>query len=288
MLVYSSSDYISLLRVEGVDVAKFLQGQITNDIKKVSPKRAIIAAFCSNKGKVLSIFRIYQEQKNSYLLECSKDMCDAIINRLSLFTINQNVKVKECVDKKILTIRAERSNITGFPKNYLESVIWQNVMVIKISQTQNRYNIITPKENINKFLDNNIRNFTRADENSHLLDDIKDSFVRITDKITDKFVPQSLGLGEIDALDFKKGCYIGQEVVARIKYLGKVKRTLHKRTIKADKETKVGDVIFATDKKTNKTTKIGEVITLSLDKDKKNYKMLCVLNKELMKEYGIK
>ncbi len=168
-----------LITFTGDDVAEFLQGQLTCDVKEISPDQIHLGAYCNPQGRVISTFRIFLRE-NQFHLELPKDNID----------ITQQTLHKYAVFSKI-SVLSEPS------KNSLD-----------------------------------------------LVSQIKKGIPNITATTSEKFTPHMLNLPELGAVSFNKGCFIGQEVVARTEHLGTVKRKLYKVNIDSNQTPKPGDKLI--------------------------------------------
>ena len=224
---YSLDENLVCIQVSGEDTEKFLQGQFSNDISKVSEKNYQYSSYSTNQGKVISIFRIIRQEKD-YLLLVNEKIADYFIEKLSKYILMSKVKINILNDFKVYGVIgkiAERilSNNQIKDNMYLQST---NYFILN---NNNKYLpaaiIITKKENIEALEDfsnsSEILNFNANEFVDNLL-----LLPRITILTKETYIPQVLCLEDLDGINYKKGCYTGQEIVARTHYLGKIKKKL--------------------------------------------------------------
>lgn len=184
-----------LIKVFGGDAAEFLQGIITNDIHKASYDAWIYSLFLTPQGKIIADLFI-QKVKDGYILDCPNDKMETIIKRFSVYKLKSNVDFHLDVSKKILI-----SDEEGFqdPRNknlFSRSVVDNG----SVENGFDQYHIIRMNLKIPDF---------------HMDISQNDLF------------PHELGMNDLNAIDYKKGCYVGQEVTARVEYRGSVRKKLY-------------------------------------------------------------
>jgi folate-binding protein YgfZ len=206
----------SLLKISGNDAEEFLQKQFTNDIKKLDSKNVQFNAYCQHQGKVIAFFWVVRMGED-FLLSFPDDLLSKVKSRLQMFVIMSDVIIEDISDSysQIGLINEMQSN----------SFCINDKLSILIEARNNQHDSIMK--------DNNA--WTRV-----CIDSLLPDVYSIT---SEKFVPQMLNL-DIDEIgvNFSKGCYPGQEVVARLHYLGSAKRRLF--SFEADQEMKVGDSLY--------------------------------------------
>jgi tRNA-modifying protein YgfZ len=212
----------ALLKISGKDSGEFIQNQFSNDIEKLNHSRIQINAYCQHQGKIIGLFWVMRYEDN-FLLSFPIDLADVIKSRLQIFVIMSDVIIDDI------------------------SASYRQIGLID-EQHSNAYSL---NDSLSLIIDNTIDKFdSKIEENiAWNLTCIKSSLPEVFLATSEKFVPQMLNL-DIDELgvSFSKGCYPGQEVVARLHYLGSAKRRLF--SFQSDHEMKVGDSLYC---KTSKT-----------------------------------
>jgi folate-binding protein YgfZ len=214
----------SLLRVSGSDAETFLQGQLSNDITKLNSSSVQLNAYCQHQGKILALFWVMRFE-DSFYLSFSLDLLEVIKPRLQMFVIMSDVFIEDITKEHIQVGSIDESHQQAFVINEKLSLI------------------ITNKQDINQFNMGPIEDWGMACINSALPE--------IYLMTSEKLVPQMLNL-DVDEIgvNFSKGCYPGQEVVARLHYLGSAKRRLF--AFESDSEINIGDPLYCASSKSAK------------------------------------
>ncbi len=221
-------EHLGIIRVTGADAASFLQGQLTNDVALLGMNESRLAAFCSAKGRMQASFTIYkrpaidatQTTPEIYMV-CSRDILAQTLKRLSMFVMRAKAKLTDVTDE---------FNIFGLTGNAIISIAANsiNTPAIAIFNTsilialrpalgQRRALCITPVSDASP----------AGDELSAELwhwGEVHVGIATITAPVVEAFVPQMLNYESVGGVNFKKGCYPGQEVVARSQFRGTLKR----------------------------------------------------------------
>ena len=214
----------ALLKISGSDSESFLQAQLSNDIGKLDNKSIQFNAYCQHQGKILALFWVLRYE-DYFFLSFPKELSDSIEERLQMFVIISDVKIDN-VTSEYTQIGCD--NVTS-PNSYRMND--QLSLIIKNSKDC---------ENV-EFNSLQIWNKLLIDSN----------IPEIFSNTSEKFVPQMLNL-DINELgvNFTKGCYPGQEVVARLHYLGQARRRLF--SFKSEFEMEVGDNLYCASSKAAK------------------------------------
>ena len=233
------SDY-AVLKVSGEDAANFLHNQLSNDVQHLKNDEARLAAYCSVKGRVLANMLVYKSDEAIYL-NCAANLSEDLQQRLGRFVLRSKVKLHST---SLIVFGFTGNAIHALKHRFkaLPETIWsvrhdQSSHLIRIPDafSQVRYQWICTEEDVqNEWT--NIQNHCSI-TGSHVwqLNNIHAGLVDIEKASQELFIPQSINLDLVEGVSFKKGCYPGQEIVARTQYLGKIKR----RTLLAYCKTKL-------------------------------------------------
>tara|TARA_B100000767_G_scaffold268379_1_gene288520 strand:+ start:253 stop:1209 length:957 start_codon:yes stop_codon:yes gene_type:complete len=262
---------LDAILLKGDDVETFLQGQITNDIKILEKEnQAIYAGYCSPKGRLIAFFLIIKVWDNYFLL-CPASISDEISKKLSMYILRSKVLLEK-TPKNIsyfsfygdTKAEEEFKKIWGdvpFPKKIMETVQHPKIpttkellSITKLPGEKGRFLVLGENKSIRMIHDEIFSNSDKIDSTSWHASDIEAKIPNIFNETKDKFIPQSLNLDLIDAVNFKKGCYTGQEIVARTHYLGKPKRRMYLGSVKTNKPLKLADEILV------EGDKVGQII----------------------------
>jgi folate-binding protein YgfZ len=198
-----------LLSVTGGDARAFLHAQLTNDIEHLQPDHWALAGWCSPKGRLLASFLVIPAPEG-FLLQLARDLAAPIAKRLSMFVLRSKVRIADYSDSW-----AQYGIWDAEPRERV--VIWEGG-IVNAQVGERRFLRLGPSSELNET--------PTADESQWTLQEIRAGRALITVATQDQFVPQMVNFDKIGAVNFQKGCYPGQEIVARAQYRGEVKRRL--------------------------------------------------------------
>ncbi|MES2013122.1 MAG: folate-binding protein [Pseudomonadota bacterium] len=222
--------HLGLLQLQGSDTHTFLQGQVTNDVKLLNGHNAHYTAYCNPKGRMLALFLAFSHN-DAVHLQMPKELVESIAKRLKMYVMRSKVTIED-VSKSIIKFGINGHNAAELlqaqfaqvPKADFELVSLENGALLKLPGSTPRYEIFTDTENA-------IAVWSALRVHAKPVGaacwewlEIQAGIPDVTLKTQEEFVPQMLNLDALNAINYKKGCYTGQEIVARTHYLGKVKR----------------------------------------------------------------
>lgn len=223
--------HLGVIRVQGDDAAAFLQGQLTQDFQLLRDGEARLAAYCTPKGRMLASFVGWQRAPGEFLLVCSADLLAATLKRLSMFVLRAKAKLTDATAEFALyglagnaaasvqgadaapwtRARADAADaICLYPANGVPRALW-----------------CAPAGTAAPAGDT-------LDLPRWMLGEADSGVATITAAISEAFVPQMLNYESVGGVNFKKGCYPGQEVVARSQFRGTLKRRAYVATTSGD------------------------------------------------------
>jgi folate-binding protein YgfZ len=217
----SALPHLGVIRVAGEDAAKFLQGQLTQDFVLLGPSQARLAAFCTAKGRMQASFVGFQRAPGEILLVCSRDILAPTLKRLSMFVLRAKAKLTDATaDFSLFGLAGDA--LEALPAELKEP--WTKVDVgaaqaiaLYPADGQRRVLWIAPA-------DQPAPAGAALATQLWLWGDVRSAVATITAPIVEAFVPQMLNYESVGGVNFKKGCYPGQEVVARSQFRGTLKR----------------------------------------------------------------
>ncbi len=203
---------IATFEITGIDAAQFLQGQLTQDVLHWQPNQIKRAAWCNVKGRMIASFYIWQID-NGFRLLVAKDLTHKILPKLRLFVLRAKVLISEPLAINWFIAHNDSVDLTHTTTQHLSPHITLNLLAknihtpfsLSLSNTPNQDNFEYPVYTWN-------------------LAHIQTGTAWIDASNTEKFVPQSTNFELTNGISFRKGCYPGQEVIARNQYLGKLKQ----------------------------------------------------------------
>ena len=272
--------HFSTIVVAGGDAADVLQGQFTNDVTRVDEDTSQISAFCNNKGRMLANFRLFQNQQN-YFLSIRSDLVDSSIEHLQKYILRAQVAIQD-ISEQLIHIGVSGNNAQTLLSPFIadlntsiDSVTTNdNYIAICVAGTVPRYEIFCSLEQARTLWE------AIADKanvvNSAYWDylDIKSGLPFIDSNTKEEFVPLMANMELINGVSFEKGCYTGQEIVARTHYLGKQKRRTYRIKILSDSTPNAGDQLATETSTDNQYT--GTLVTVYQTAEKE-YEALAVI-----------
>jgi len=227
---------LTLINISGKDALSFLQGQFTNDIEALKTSTCQLQAYCNLKGRVLAIMRLMKHNDGFWIL-VPHEISEKLTFKLRVFVLRANVIVEPDSDHSVFCTAGNHSIVLDLPKT------WQQYHVNGVTP---RKIIVAPlAESTNYSID-----FNRLEYSDHSvwrLIDIQSGIPQIFEKTMEKFIPQMINLDLVNGVSFKKGCYPGQEIIARLRYLGKLKRRMLIGKVNTSDPVAPGDAIFSKD-----------------------------------------
>lgn len=201
-------DHLAVVRISGADRVALVQGQASNDARKVDPSHAQFTSFSNPKGRCHAL-GVLAAQGETLLLVTERSVAVALTKRLSMYVLRSKARVELAEDLAVCGVIAP-------------IVPWECGAVggaLHIGIPGGRALAITPQGDATGLAEGS---------DAWRLADIAAGLPTVTAETVEHFVPLWLGLERFGAIDFKKGCYTGQEIVARTHYLGSVKQQLHR------------------------------------------------------------
>jgi folate-binding protein YgfZ len=198
-----------LLSVTGADARAFLHAQLTNDIQHLAPDRWALAGWCSAKGRLLASFLVIPAPQG-FLLQVARDLAEPVAKRLAMYVLRTKVKITD-ESNTWAQLGVWDADIAR------PDVAWNgNIATVRVEPR--RYLQLGPVAEL--------REAPNADEVQWTLQEIRAGRPLITRATQDQFVPQMVNFEALGGINFQKGCYPGQEIVARAQYRGQVKRRM--------------------------------------------------------------
>lgn len=251
--IFADLSHLGLIGVQGEEAATFLQGQFTGDVRQVNEQHSQLSAYCSPKGRMLASFRLFARGE-AYYLSLPRPLLEPTLKRLRMFVLRAKATLEDASDSLVRLgfsgPKAEaqlRDYLGTVPENIDDVVQAKDLTVIRVPGPHQRYEIhgeVEPMKKLWTVLD--VRAAPVGRGPWELLD-IRAALPVVYEQTADAFVPQMTNLQLLGGVNFKKGCYTGQEVVARMQYLGKLKRRMYRARVEAPERPQPGDGLFAAD-----------------------------------------
>ena len=217
--------HLQLINIDGEDANDFLQGQFSNDLNTVEEGQAQLTSYCNPKGRMLGIYWLTRTV-TGFGLVVPSDLTTALVKRLTLYKMRAKVGVSVNTESALLGI------IGGFtpPILTIDSnwVINDHISLAAISTEQ--LPILGDHE------------ASQLDSNIWKLANILLGIPQVYAETSEVFIPQQVNLDLVDGVSFSKGCYPGQEIIARIRYLGKIKQRMITASLAVSDNSDVLDI----------------------------------------------
>jgi len=232
--------HLGVIRVEGEDAAKFIHGQLTQDFSLLGQDTARLAAFCSAKGRVQASFIGFKRPQGDLLLICSRDLLAPTLKRLSMFVMRAKARLSDATGEFNVYGLAGSATVniaTGADPMWAKAEFGSQ-SVINLYPADG-----TPRQMLVQPASDPVPAGVPLALDAWLWSEVRSGIPTVSSAVIDLFVPQMLNYESVGGVNFKKGCYPGQEVVARSQFRG----TLKRRTILVHCQAALlaGDEVFA-------------------------------------------
>ena len=246
---YSDLSSLGLIAVQGDDTMALLQGQFTNDVRKLAQHNAQYSGLCSPKGRLLANFLLWQQAGCVYI-QMPAALQPFLQKRLAMYVLRSKVQLSD-VQMQWRRIGVAGRQAAAAVKSLTSCVLENDMTSVENEQgsvlrlSAERYQISVPVTDGEDSLGQIAAYANQIDINQWQWLEIQAGVPSIVTATQDQFVPQMVNFDLTNSVDFKKGCYTGQEIVARTQYLGKLKRRMY--LIHSDTEMAAGDEIYSSE-----------------------------------------
>jgi hypothetical protein len=251
--IIADLSHLGLLQVDGADAVTFLQGQLTNDIKLLDGSNSQYAGYCTAKGRLLAIFLAFAHHDHLYL-QLNRTLKESIAKRLKMYVLRSKVILTDVSDTIIrfgIAGPQAASALTALfgevPDTPMQRLDLERANLIRLPGDTPRYEIFSRIEEAPAIWSQLQLQCVPVGKSVWDWLDIQAGIPDVTPATSEAFVPQMLNLDKLGGISFKKGCYTGQEIVARTHYLGKVKRRTYLAHVTTDQSPQPGEPLFGND-----------------------------------------
>lgn len=249
--IIADLSHLGLIEARGVDTFDFLQGQLSNDLSAVSATRAQLSAWCSAQGRVLALMLVFR-RGDAYYLQLPREILAGTLKRLRLYVLRAQVTLTDVSDMLPQTGVAGAqgaellSSLFGaLPDAPYAVVQSEQISIVRLPDPMPRFLLTGPCPAMREIWEKLSAALTPAGGAPWKLLDIRAGLPALHPATQDQFIPQMLNLDALDAVSFTKGCYPGQEIVARAHHLGEVKRRLYRVSAQASVTPDPGTALYA-------------------------------------------
>jgi tRNA-modifying protein YgfZ len=247
--VYADLSDTGLIAFQGDDTITFLQGQLTNDARQLAQQQAQYSGFCSPKGRLLGSFLLWQQAGSTYL-QLAAELQAPLQKRLSMYILRSKVTARDA-RAEWLRLGVAGHNAAGVVQALTGCTLDADMKMAEagavsvIRLANDRYQIVAPIADKADWLARIALHATAIDLNQWQWLEIRAGIPTIVTATQEQFVPQMVNFDLTNSVNFQKGCYTGQEIVARTQYLGKLKRRMY--LVHSEAAMAAGDEIYSPD-----------------------------------------
>jgi len=260
--------HLATLRASGPDSDEFLQGQLSYDLRQLAAGRAQLAAYSSPKGRVLAVCRLRRGDDGSVLIDVSRRLAEPLLKRLRMFVLRAKVRLDVEPELGGLGVAgdaaADSLGTLGLPLPAAagELAATDALQILREPGSRPRYALLGPEPALAALWPALAARALPAGTDAWRLLDIDAGLPVVYPETQDHFVAQMLNLDQLGAISFDKGCYTGQEVIARLHYLGQLKRRLFRLRTDGASSAAPGTPVVDVD-----GAGVGEVVDSAADGD---------------------
>jgi tRNA-modifying protein YgfZ len=240
-------EHLGIVRIRGVDAVKFLQGQLSNDVAQLSAQRSLLAGYHNPQGRTIALIRLVQWDADDILAVVPRELATVVASRLSKFVLRAKVKVvDESAAWRVSGLVGAASPAAATESNRADVALGaglttsgaaamaasasvgaqargEGAMYVCVGDQTPRWLVISPTDGPSPALD-----YPVGDRETWQRLDVAAGQPQVYAATSEEFVAQMLNLDALNGISFDKGCYTGQEVIARAHYRGRVKRRMQR------------------------------------------------------------
>lgn len=209
-------DQFGFLAIQGKDAQSFLQGYTTCDLGRLAKNQALIGAICNLQGRMVTNFRV-SKTEDGILLRLNCNLVEKITTFLAKYIVFSKAEMSDM--SAIYTcygIIGEVADSQAMKINEMATV--EENLLVKVSDSGPRYEVWADKPVAVELLE----------QPAWLRAEVEDGYAWVEEPTCEEFIPQMFNYHNLDGIDFDKGCYLGQEIIARLEYRGALNRKLHR------------------------------------------------------------
>ena len=242
-------DHLSLISIIGPDAEGFLQNQLSNDIEKIEEFQVQLNAYCNPKGRVLALLHVMQRPDQGYWALVPRNLSDGLIKRLGIYVMRAKLTVQIDKQNAVLGMLGKKKQLKGLSVYDFDSHIRRSIAIgdpRQVNLLANRLDML-------------------LDADYWRLSDILSGQPQIYTETSEQCIPQHINMDLISGISFSKGCYPGQEIIARLRYLGKSKYRLCTASVATDRQIMPGEPVFEKAQAERKSGLIIDAVKTSKD-----------------------
>ncbi|MCR2746932.1 CAF17-like 4Fe-4S cluster assembly/insertion protein YgfZ [Limnobacter parvus] len=241
-----------VIGVEGDDAVAFLQAQLSNDVAGMAESQLRMAGLCTAKGRLLGSFFVLRHGKQVFLM-CRKETIPALVKRLSMFVLRSKCKVRDCTAEYKLAYLPDSALVAPMRVQWEDSADVKNATASlrQLNGTTPGFQLVAATGALEQ---------AEADDAFEFaLQQLGIAYV--SQATVEMFIPQAINFDLVGGVSFSKGCYPGQEIVARSHYLGKVKRRVFQATANSDVLVLAGQDVWLAGKENEPAGQVATAVS---------------------------
>jgi len=240
---------LRLIHIGGEDALSFLQGQLSNDVAALETGMCQLQAYCNPKGRVLAIMRMMKHDDGFWIL-IPNDISEKLTLRLRMFVLRAKVTIEPDPDHTAFCTAGNDAMAINWPQT------WRQYNVDGVTP---RKIIVAPTAEFVRY-SADVSRWEYGDHSIWRLIDIQSGIPQVFEKTMEAFIPQMINLDLVNGVSFRKGCYPGQEIIARLRYLGKLKQRMLIGKVNTGDQVSPGDEIFSNVKPDQKSGLVVDAV----------------------------
>jgi folate-binding protein YgfZ len=252
--------HLGILRFTGADALSFLQGQVSNDTQRLTDSTPVLAAYSTAQGRVLALIYLLPHSSGVAAI-LPREILSATMERMRKFILRAKVRIEDAADTLVVAgldatpqLGATPQQVGATPQAASRYVEHDGVGTAPVGHDANRHWVIGPPGKIAAAAD---AAAAKRVEHDWRLADIRAGLPQIYAATSEAFVAQMLNLDLLDGISFTKGCYTGQEIIARTQHLGRIKRRLSRLALPSGAWS-VGQALRLADGRQGRLTEVIE------------------------------
>lgn len=224
-------DDFGVLRIQGPDTLRFLQGQLSNDMELLQPRQSLLAGLHNPQGRTVAVLRLFALAANDVLVVLPRDLAAPVLSRLRRYVLRAKLTLGD---------ESPAWGVVGVRTPAPEAPAIASGVAACVDGSASRWMLVMPHPGIagNIQLPAGTRALSRGEWRQA---DIAAGLPQVYAATSEAFVAQMLNLDCVSAVSFRKGCYTGQEIIARAHYRGRVKRRMQRFRVRAHAVPAPGD-----------------------------------------------
>jgi folate-binding protein YgfZ len=232
-------DHLGVLAVAGPDALAFLQGQVSNDTRRLAAGGSVLAAYSTPQGRVICVMHLLPHEGGALAI-LPRELVPPVLQRLKKFVLRSKVDLRDASAE----FAVAGARVADAPPSPLPAGIarWP------VRSGSDRHWLVGSAERL--------AGGAPGAERTWRLADIRDGMPQVYPVNSEMFVAQMLNLDLIDGISFKKGCFTGQEIIARTQHLGRIKRRMHRLALPPGEWT-IGQSILLADGRCGRLTEVA-------------------------------